>query len=359
VDRVGFPVDHVWPIERNRGNREAIEIVLGSDDSWPDRRANLLNETREVDFDRRRDQPEGSHVQTLACPICRNGRTRFWFEHVSRTDGRAYQLYKCNDCKSAHLHPYPTADYLIEFYVGGNRLSGATAGNLDDLLRDVLAEEVRFPNSVVDAERICTRLSALAPGKRFLDIGAGDGFFSRAARAKGFDVTAIELNPASRAVFQRMNGFEAVSGGFGKTFAENHKGVFDAALLSQVLEHLPLDGDPITDIHDILTPGGLCSIAVPHFGSTVSYLQGKRDMFISPPAHVNFFTISGLNALFTGNGFQPIAIETVSRFDRRKFAGRFNLSLIGVAATGLLQSILDLSDRLDRGMFINAYYRKV
>jgi hypothetical protein len=42
----------------------------------------------------------------------------------------------------------------------------------------VLADEDAFPNSSVDSERIANHCRELGIGSRFLDVGAGYGFFS-------------------------------------------------------------------------------------------------------------------------------------------------------------------------------------
>ena len=46
----------------------------------------------------------------------------------------------------------------------------------------------------------------------------------------------------------------------------------------------------------ILVPDGIVAVAVPHFGSLLSRLQGKKDMFICPPEHLNFFSRRGLDS---------------------------------------------------------------
>jgi len=83
--------------------------------------------------------------------------------------------------------------------------------------------------------------------------------------------------------------------------------------MGQVLEHVT---DPVAVAHHlstVLRPGGLATIAVPHFGSALPRLQRRRDIYISPPGHLNFFSRRGLISLFARSGFTLERIDTASK----------------------------------------------
>jgi len=223
----------------------------------------------------------------------------------------------------------------------------------------VLAEERAYPNAVLDAERIAKTAKALATGSKFLDVGAGYGFFSRAARSQGFDVDAIEVNKESLAVFREMNGFEAAEGMLDHEFAERRADRYAVVLLSQVLEHMRDANSVVLDLRHMLAHRGVCVIAVPHFGSLISRVQGRRDMFITPPAHLNYFSRAGLTRLFTHHGSECCRIDTVSRFDRARLKRKLSIPGLGSLATGMLSAILSAADKADQGMILNAYFRKI
>ena len=292
------------------------------------------------------------------CPFCSSKKTNFWFDYPLDIKINTYPIFKCRDCKSAFVYPPPSEESLSKYYSSdlNGHIKNFQKSDLKNL-ESVMLEEKIYPNATVDATRIAKTLKKLSTGNRMLDVGSGNGFFSNAAQKFGFDIQAIELNEQSRKIFKLMNGFEAHSSYFNLEFAERYREKFDVVLLSQVLEHIPIDQNPILNISTLLKPGGICAIAVPHFRSFISVIQGKNDMFISPPEHVNYFTIVGLNALFLGNGFECIKVETISRFDKNKIANQFkNISPI---ITKLLSILLNIADSNNKGMFINAYYRKI
>jgi len=295
------------------------------------------------------------------CTICGNDGAVFWYTKHSAADGRAYDIFKCGSCHSGFVFPPPTEEYLDEFYNSEmNPHGGILVGNdLDEHLKSVLESERNYPNSTVDAERIAGFAMQYARGKDFLDVGAGYGFFSRAAKLQGFNCAAIESGSNNCKIFQMMNGFEPFNQALDDGFSYSNENKFDVVLLSQVLEHIPNPQNAARQIWRILKKDGLCIIAVPHFGSLVSKIQGKNDMFIVPPEHVNFFSIHGLHKLFERSGFDLIKTHTVSRYDRNRLAGRVKPHLLSSGLCGGVSLALNFSDLLDRGMFINSYFRKV
>ena len=292
------------------------------------------------------------------CLFCLHPKPSYWFSKQSKHNGRFYPLFCCSSCGGAFAFPIPTEQELFEFYSG---TQSALELNLNgaDLLQQynqAIQEERDFPNSTIDAARIADNIKRMAPGQRALDVGCGYGFFSKAMVQAGFAVDAIELGGASRKIHARMNGFEARAEPFNADFANRNAGSYDAVLLSQVLEHLPMDADPVGSLNVLLRQGGICAIAIPHFRSYLSILQGKNDMFIAPPEHLNFFTVKALTAAFERRGFETVKCETVSRFDYRKFRKRFGaLSLLPSVA---LKGFLGISTFMNKGMFVNGYFRK-
>jgi 2-polyprenyl-3-methyl-5-hydroxy-6-metoxy-1,4-benzoquinol methylase len=257
------------------------------------------------------------------------------------------------------VFPVPSEEELHQFYTGTQSAleSSLRASGALDQYDQAIQEEEDFPNSTIDAKRIAENLKRLSSGPKALDVGSGYGFFSKALMESGFAVDAIELGEASRKIHAQMTGFEPRAEPFDSDFARRNSETYDAILLSQVLEHLPMDADPIKSLNVLLRKNGVCAIAVPHFRSYLSILQSKNDMFISPPEHLNYFTVKSLDKAFASRGFQAVKYETVSRYNYRKFKKKFgSLSLTPELA---LRSFLGFSDLMDKGMFINGYFRKL
>ncbi len=233
-------------------------------------------------------------------------------------------------------------------------LSTATAGRC----LDSLESERRHPALTVDGKRIASRLRSLLGAGKVLDVGAGDGFHSQALIAAGYEVHALEPSPEAREVFRRINGFEPQNGFLDSAFAQSHEQAYDAILLSQVLEHLPDPNATANHLRQLLRPGGVAAIAVPHFRSWLSRIMGRHDMFISPPEHLNYFAFAGLVRLMSRHGFDFASSETVTWFDPDRVAARARPRALGRPMVGVLRLFFAAADRMHRGNTLEAYFRR-
>lgn len=283
------------------------------------------------------------------CPACGSPRTALW--QVKTVDAGSFPVRRCRACGSAFVWPRPAPDMIEAFYRG----PGYKALSAED---HRALQDTYYPDAAMDASRIIARCRRLAPGPRFLDIGAGFGEFSRAAREAGFEVTACEPNGNSRRIFARVNGFEPIPDMFDEGLAARLAGMFDTALASHLLEHVSDPEAFAANLGTVLAPGGIAAVAVPHFGSLLSRIQGKKDMFICPPEHLNFFTRRGLSALFGRAGFRTIGGETVSKVNRATIRGAARGAFKGDWAWKGIYCGMRITDRLRLGMAINTYVRK-
>ena len=131
-------------------------------------------------------------------------------------------------------------------------------------------------------------------GRRIIDFGCGTGGYAALLRRSGFDVTAVDRNPAYVAAAaslgvpaQRVNG--------ALPFPD---GAFDTLLMIEVLEHVPDDDleGVLAEIRRVVRRNVL--ITVPDC-EDVMYLQsaGMTHEHFLAADHVQFFTKHRLQAL--------------------------------------------------------------
>ncbi len=291
----------------------------------------------------------------LGCPVCRDGSCNYWF--TRKTPFGRFDLNRCSKCRSAFVYPRPDR-LAIESFYNDHSYRRDDNQSTEERLAQLNESEKTYPNSTLDAERMISHCKRLSRGLRFLDVGAGYGYFSHSALAQGFQVQALEPNRFERQVFGLMNHFAPHPSMLGPEFVAANKNSFDVVLLSQVLEHVRDLDESVHFFNDLLADGGVVAVAVPHFRSLVSRLQGRKDMFIIPPEHLNFFTIKGLRELFERSGFHVLMTESISRFDPRKFKRKFRFGFFSVIFSTALESVLRVADKANLGMYINIYFRK-
>ncbi len=115
-------------------------------------------------------------------------------------------------------------------------------------------------------------ISEHSRGKRFFDIGGGNGFVTKALQDMGFEAWLVEpgydgiINAKSRGVKNLINAtFECA--GF-------ESGMLDNIGLFDVLEHIESDQEIIDKIYQATSPGGRIFITVPAY----SFLWSDADV---------------------------------------------------------------------------------
>lgn len=214
------------------------------------------------------------------------------------------------------------------------------------------------PDGHQDAERIVSWCARYARGPRLLDIGAGEGIICQVAAKRGFAVDAIEPSANLRERFVALNGFQACPSFFDEEFIGELHELYDVAVLNQVLEHLHSPDRVVRLLSSTVRRHGIVFVGVPHFGSILSRLQGKSDMYVTPPHHLNFFSKAGLRRLFERHGFEAVYVETVSKTPKRRIQCALGVWPFSALGWRTLYAGLYATDVIALGMVINVYFRR-
>lgn len=142
---------------------------------------------------------------------------------------------------------------------------------------------------------------------RVLEVGAGIGAISQHYVDLVGEVTLVEPVPKLAAVLRARFGdrahvsvYEGTLGGLARA-----PGSLDAALMVNVLEHIPDDAGTLRALHGLLRPGGALALFVP----AVPALYGSLDASVG---HVRRYDREGLRRVVEGAGF---VIETLRWLD--------------------------------------------
>ncbi|HEX9408532.1 MAG TPA: class I SAM-dependent methyltransferase [Methylomirabilota bacterium] len=131
-------------------------------------------------------------------------------------------------------------------------------------------------------------------GRRALDVGAADGFLAELLTRQGWQVTALERDPA-QAAKARGRCHEVIVADLDSA-APRLEGAFDAIVYGDVLEHLSDPLPVLVALNRSLAPGGRVIVSVPnvaHLWVRLSLLLGRwdyGDRGILDRTHLRFFT---------------------------------------------------------------------
>lgn len=259
------------------------------------------------------------------CPICGGCSAPFATKRVEAID---WHVRKCGRCGHGFVSNRPFAEYL-RLYYGSTRNSHAHS----DASPTPAAASIGWTPAVHALRRAGAPQSGFA-----LDVGAGYGGLAYAFSKAGYNPILLDLSMEVLAVAASIPNAVGACCSFEQFTWPSSLSIIT---MSQVLEHAI---DPVAWLkhaRGLLRPDGLMMVAVPNFGG-VYRLLGRRDPFICPPEHLNFFTVPSLTRAIQDSGFTVRHVRTDSRVVLAHHAKRFSsLRLIAGGLWNLGSRILD------------------
>jgi 2-polyprenyl-3-methyl-5-hydroxy-6-metoxy-1,4-benzoquinol methylase len=145
-------------------------------------------------------------------------------------------------------------------------------------------------------------LDALVQGRtqglRILDYGAGTGAVARELAVRRAEVTAFEPygNDPEVAGVHWVRERATIL----------RSGPFDQIFLIEVIEHVDDPVGTLTELRNLLSPGGHVTITTPNAGGLHARLTGKKWREVENPTHICLFTPAGLRICATRSGYSSV-----------------------------------------------------
>jgi hypothetical protein len=221
-----------------------------------------------------------------------------------------FSFFECSDCGSLFCNPRPTREQLSLFYSASessrywsNIFLPAVEQSRNEKLYEPKAEKLLsiINNHKIDVSYLC-------------DSGAGIGLFLDAMRKKlpETQFCAIEPNVDSCRIL-KQKGYTV----YDKTL-EEVKGCnsrFDMVACLEVFEHVQKPELFARKLAGIIKNNKFCLITTLGYEGFDIQILGENSNSISPPHHLNFFSIEGFRSLFTRAGFNIVEISTPGLLD--------------------------------------------
>ena len=104
-------------------------------------------------------------------------------------------------------------------------------------------------------------LLSLHPGRDVLNVGAGQGSFTRLLEARGLDVVSADVSQAAIDVLEERVRGQVLHADMTKLPFPDCS--FDAVVAGEVIEHIEDDRGAIAEAARVLRPGGVLALSVP------------------------------------------------------------------------------------------------
>jgi ubiquinone/menaquinone biosynthesis C-methylase UbiE len=182
------------------------------------------------------------------------------------------------------------------------------------------------------------------PGPDVLNIGAGQGSFTRLLEARGFRVVSADASAAAVEVLRgRVGGESVVADMTALQFADSE---FDALVAGEVLEHIEDDVKALSEAARVLRSGGVAAISVPAHPAWF----GESDRWAG---HVRRYTRQTLSEAVAGaeltlETLRPWGFPVSALYHRAVYDKRAATLADDTRAHGLAKSVLRAALTIDR-----------
>ena len=241
------------------------------------------------------------------CPLCSSEKTGLYLKCTDFfISGESFDIHDCRDCGFLFTQEYPSEEtihtyYESEDYISHSDTPAGIVNKLYHLARSIMLRRKR---------RLIGRLTGLTAG-RLLDVGSGTGHFAAVMMKSGWQVTGIEISDKAGNYASSRFGVEVVKP---VDVSGLQKASYDCVTMWHVLEHFHRPGEYMTEILDLLKPGGYCLVALPNSGSFDAGYYGQHWAAYDVPRHLWHFNPHTLR-LFAGKAGLSVIGQVILPFD--------------------------------------------
>lgn len=241
----------------------------------------------------------------MECIICR-GQCKKLKRTITAKTGKTFEVYKCPGCSMMFVDPLPAIPEIVSEGVFGEEYYQTFYRDGRNYFSD---ETLELERKVVDEQdRVVKKLVS---GRKYLDIGCGDGKLLFLMKEKGWDGAGVEISEISAKYGMDRYKVDIRVGQLNEN--EFEKESFDFITLRHVVEHL---NDPVSVIRKanrLLKKGGIIKIDTDNSESLFNKFiflglmaRNNKDSIgkLYPPAHLLYFCRKSITCLLKNSGFE-------------------------------------------------------
>jgi len=197
------------------------------------------------------------------------------------------------------LNPQPSEEVLAEIYSESYFLGDNSSE------QQALISELKQATAQLYLDHIESYQKTA--GKQLLDVGCGHGDFLVKARARGYEVTGVDISASATGLARaKLGAHRVLCGEIDQVDLPAQ--AFDICVLSDVIEHTRNPVSFLEAIHHLLKPGGILFIATPSLDSWSAHLLRQNWMDFKTE-HLFYFDQQTVQHLLFKTGYHEVVIR--------------------------------------------------
>lgn len=241
-------------------------------------------------------------IHSISCPICNTSTCyKVLSSHDFSLTNDTFYVAQCANCSLRITFPIPSKEAIGKYYNFKEYISHSDTNK-------------GFFNKIYHFVRKRTLLQksiwvqSLFTGYKgnLLEVGAGTGAFANAMSLKGWNVTALEPDAASRRLAAEIHGLNVFPI---ENLYKLESNQFDVITLWHVLEHVHDVKAYLHQFHTLLKPNGRLIIAVPNYTSYDASFYKKYWAAYDLPRHLYHFSPVSMISLLQSTHFNLAQIK--------------------------------------------------
>ena len=237
-----------------------------------------------------------------SCPICGcGGKEPYYCAPQAMLNNITFAPAKlwmqCKGCHNLYAYNFPVME------VGKNN-GHYTAGMKGRILNP------RQPLHIYCD--IFNKIKQFCRGKKYLEIGVGNGEMLAVALEMGYDVSAVEICEEDCRNISEALGVDIVWSDFLKYDTDEK---FDVIIMGDVLEHVGRPTEALEKAYSMLNDGGMLWLSTPNFNSAFSRMKKFTDPMWNQLNHFTYFSYEGLLPFIEKTGFSVKLYDVSNRYN--------------------------------------------
>lgn len=245
-----------------------------------------------------------AEFQLISCVACGHESPRLEFQ---KND---FKYSRCSECSSLFMNPRPDLNSFEMLYSNSE-----SARYWAEVFFPSVAERRREAIFAPRVTELKTKLGDKLP-KAFtaIDVGAGYGIFLEELQKEFPNVSAIAIEPSAELSDTcKKKGIRTEI-----CMAEDAaslRGLGDLVSCFEVLEHVHSPTAFLQSIYDLMKPGGYLYLTTLTSDGLDLFSLGADSFQVSPPHHINFLSLKGMEELVKTVGLEVVDISTPGLLD--------------------------------------------